>query len=255
MNYLRPSFWVIHMANQNAEQAANQNQEATDVAGMGQVNTIVARTDTTATASWATHEARYPSTPTPTPALVSTLSNAIDLPAALNQQLVTVSFKSTGGASGDVITLTLQRLNAPADSDLIITLQPGLLLANSDPSQQNMVLLQPTNIELPPQQTNTQVSATAFCTQLHKANPVSGTSLALNGQGSPGLVSLMKAELSRNDNDSILVIQAAVWAITDNATRNDLIQVGYGLSDSDIDQVRQLLQQSGLNPGNYRLTS
>lgn len=210
--------------------------------GQRAIQTAVATADTQAT-----QEAL---TPTPTPAPPP---GSVDLLTAEKQQLVTVSFQSTGGASGDVINITLKRLKAPADSDLIITLPPGLILANSDPSQQNMVLLRPTEMELAPQATDAQVGATAFCATLHKDNPTNGTGLTLSGQGSPDLVSLIKAELSRDD--SILVIQAAVWAITDNATRDDLNQVGYGLSDQDLQSVRDLLRAAGLNPANYQLTS
>ena len=51
------------------------------------------------------------------------------------------------------------------------------------------------------------------------------------------------------------IIQPAVWAITDNPTRDDLNQVGYGLSDQDLQSVRDLLKLAGLNPANYQLTA
>lgn len=200
---------------------------------------------------------------TPTPSPVS-----VDLLTALNQQLVTVSFTNTGGASGEVINITLHRLQAPADRDLMVTLPPGLILANSDPSEQNMVLLQvvgvldqpgassytpQTYMELIPGQTDAYYVVDAYCVNLHKGNPTNGTSLTLSGQASPNLVSLMKTEQSRDD--SLVVVQAAVWAITDNPTRDDLNQVGYQLSDQNLQSVRDLLRAAGINPANYQLTA
>jgi len=186
----------------------------------------------------------------------------------MEQQFVTVSFTSIGGASGDVIIITLQRLKAPADSDLTVTLPPGLLLTNSDPTEQNMILLQiegavdnpgantytpATVMELAPQETVAYYVVEAFCTNLHNGNPTNGTSMTLSGQASSDLVSLMKAAAARND--SILVIQAAVWALTDNASRDDLNQVGYQLSDQDLQSARDLLRAAGLDPANYQLTA
>lgn len=109
-------------------------------------------------------------------------------------------------------------------------------------------------MDLSAQDTTTSLdNVLAFCVQLHSSNPTNGTSLTLSGQASSDLVSLMKAAATRND--SILVIQAAVWAITDNPTRDDLNQVGYQLSDQDLQSVRDLLRAAGLNSANYQLTA
>ena len=201
-------------------------------------------------------------------ALTPIIPSSVDLLTAVNRQFVTVSFTNTGGASGEVINITLHRLKAPADSDLTVTLPPGLVLTNSDPSEQNMVLLQvvgvldqpgassytpQTYMELTPGQTDAYFVVDAYCVNLHKGNPTNGTSLTLSGQASHDLVSLMKA--ATTSNDSILVIQAAVWAITDNPTRDDLNQVGYQLSDQDLQSVRDLLRAAGLDPANYQLTA
>lgn len=125
---------------------------------------------------------------------------------AVNQQLVTVSFTSTGGASGDVINITLQRLNALVDSDLTVTLPPGLLLTNSDPNGQNMVLLRVVGVldqpgassctpaivmELASQETVASYVVEAYCGNLHKSTPSVGTSLTLSDQASSDFVSLM----------------------------------------------------------------
>ena len=156
------------------------------------------------------------------------------------------------------------------NSNIQVTLPPGLLLTNSDPTEQNMILLQiagmednlgantytpATVMELSPGETNVYYVVEAYCVNLHKGNPGSGNGMTLSGQASSDLVSLMKAELSFSD--SISVIQAAVWAITDNATRDDLNQYGpfYQLSDQDLQSVRDLMRTAGLNPANYRLTA
>lgn len=71
-----------------------------------------------------------------------TADRTVDLLTALNQQLVTVSFTNTGGASGNVIDITLHRFKSQ-NSDIHVTMPPGLLLTNSDPSEQNMILEDP----------------------------------------------------------------------------------------------------------------
>src|SRR6266566_2505883 len=72
---------------------------------------------------------------TPTPSTVT-----VDLPTAVKQQLVKVSFQSTGGASGDVIDISLHRFKSQ-NSNIQVGLPPGLILTNSDSWEQDMVLL------------------------------------------------------------------------------------------------------------------
>ena len=154
------------------------------------------------------------------------------------------------------------------NSDIQVTLPPGLLLTNSDPTEQNMILLQivgmeqnlgantytpATVMELSPGETDVYYVVEAYCVNLHKGNPSSGNGMTLSVQASSDLVSLMKAAAARND--SSLVKQAAVWAITDNPTRDDLNQVGYQLSNQDLQSVRDLMRAAGLNPANYQLTA
>lgn len=248
-------FWAASSLPQTTSGNNGQvsSDDATSTAEANAAATTFASVDATSTAVAAL---------IPTPSTVS-----VDLLTAVNQQLVTVSFASTGSASGDVIDITLHRFKSP-NSDIQVTLPPGLLLTNSDPSEQNMVLLQvegvldqpgassytpATVMELAPGETDAYYVVAAYCANLHKSNPSSGRGLMLSGQGSPDLVSLMKTEQSRNDE--LLVIQAAVWAITDNATSYDLNQVGYKLSDQELQSVRDLLRAAGLNPANYQLTA
>ena len=230
----------------NAE-IATANADNTDIAATANANPEAATATANAEAATANAEATQIAL-TPIPSTVT-----VDLPTAVNQQLVTVSFTSTGGASGNVINITLNRFKSQ-NTDIHVTLPPGLLLTNSDPSEQNMILEGSIEMELSLQDITTSLdNVLAYCVQLHSGNPTNGTSLTLSGQASPDLVSLMKAAAARND--SILVIQAAVWAITDNPTRDDLNQVGYQLSDQDLQSVRDLLRAAGLNPANYQLTA
>src|SRR5215469_405088 len=53
-------------------------------------------------------------------------TGTVDLLTAVEQQLVTVSFTSNGGASGDAIDITLHRFKSQ-NSDIQVTLPPGLI--------------------------------------------------------------------------------------------------------------------------------
>ena len=254
----------------NTTNSQVSSDDATTTAIVATTTAIVATTNAYATvnAGAATDAAGAATADVGAATATANATVTVDLLTAVNRQFVTVSFTNTGGASGEVINITLHRLKAPADSDLTVTLPPGLVLTNSDPSEQNMVLLQvvgvldqpgassytpQTYMELTPGQTDAYFVVDAYCVNLHKGNPTNGTSLTLSGQASHDLVSLMKA--ATTSNDSILVIQAAVWAITDNPTRDDLNQVGYQLSDQDLQSVRDLLRAAGLDPANYQLTA
>jgi hypothetical protein len=184
-------------------------------------------------------------TPAATPTEVDT-----DLLQAIDQQLVTISFSSTGGASGDIVNITLDRVAAAPDVDLKVSFPPGLMLANSDPSAQDLLLVNPSDMELAPLQNEATATGEAYCAQLHKDNPSDGTSMSLTGQAKAELVALAKA--IRSDSPSSEDAQAAVWAITDNASSDDLSNVGYS---ADIGMVKQLLKDAGLDPSNYQLTA
>jgi hypothetical protein len=188
------------------------------------------------------------------------------LPTAIRDQLVTASFKSRGCASGDCIEIDLERRDQGDLSS--ITVPPGLVLANSTGSQQDMALLQvegelseagastytPTSeMRLSAEETTAQFIVKAFCAALHKDNPTEAANLTLREAGSPTLTSLMQA--MRSEDPPITIAQVAVWVVTDNATRADLSGVGYGVSDADVQQVRQILTKAGLNPENYVLTA
>src|SRR6266702_4046771 len=62
--------------------------------------------------------------------------DTVDLLTAVKQQLVKVSFQSTGGASGDVIDISLHRFKSQ-NSNIQVGLPPGLILTNSDSWEQD----------------------------------------------------------------------------------------------------------------------
>jgi hypothetical protein len=193
---------------------------------------------------------------------VDAQAGAVSLPDAINQGLVRAEFLGEGGASGAVIRLRVTRAVA---EDLAITVPRGLLLRNRNPEEQDMtvrgLLAERTNdravpaemVELRDDDPHTYVLE-AYCLEAELENPSVDAVFVPEGFVEPDLVAVLDAVDQVPDaEDEIDVIQAAVWVLTDDITREKLAEIGYELSDAGVALVGELLRAAGLDPAAYRL--
>lgn len=186
------------------------------------------------------------------------------LPEALEAGLVEVEFRSTGGASGDIVELSI-RLKDAIDTVLNLSVPTGMMLSNPAAGEQDLVIrgleglmtgestYQPVDeIELPDLDWR-EYLVEAFCAEAHDDNPTEGGELTPSGLGSEDLVKALGAIDAAGAGGDILVMQAVVWVITDDVSLSDLEAVGYGLDEAGVALARQVIVAAGLEPADYRL--
>jgi hypothetical protein len=172
-------------------------------------------------------------------------------------------FESTGAASGSAALLKVRRM---VPEDLTITVETGLTLVSSEPQRQDVGVLRllgataggrrytpATTIVLQDDDEHTYLIE-AYCLNAHKDNPRSGMAFTMGGPARGDVVAVLESAARNPDaEDEYLGIQAAVWALTDNVTRQEMDDIGYGLSESDLELARRIVEDAGIHPGQFRL--
>lgn len=209
-------------------------------------------------------------TPSSTKPSTTTATRAVErygLIEAVTAGLVEVEFLSSGGASGDVVEMLIRRLEDPGEVTLELTVPAGLMLSNPAAGEQDLVVL---GLEGRMSGSNSYVPVDeitlagddwqtylleAYCAEAHDANPSEGGALALGGMAGPHLIAVLGALDAAGAAGDLQVIQAVVWAVTDDVTAGDLDSVGYGLGEADLALARKVIETAGLDPADFRLFS
>lgn len=180
-----------------------------------------------------------------------TKGDLVSLPTALSQGMVEAEFTSTGGASGGSIILRIRRL---VEDDMTIEFPSGIRLVNPNPDEQDMVVRQSLHPVVLTNDEWHEHTLEAYCLEAQKDNPTEGVVMSPGGQAGPRVRAVLDAidEVVQAEGD-IAVIQVAVWAITDNIAFTDLPDLGFRLSRGDVETVRTIFEEAGLDPSNFRL--
>jgi hypothetical protein len=229
--------------------------DSTDTGGVGvttspvttSITTTTRATTTTTFATTTTRGVRY-----------------LTLLEALQAGLVEAEFRSTGGASGDIIELAIRLVEA-SDDILSLTVPSGMMLANPSGGEQDLVIrgleglmtgentYEPTTeIELPDLDWR-EYLVEAYCAEAHDDNPTEGGVLSADGLADEELIQILEAIEPAGAGDDIMVIQAVIWAVTDDVRMRDLEAIGYGLDETELALARTVIEQAGLDPGAFRL--
>jgi len=188
---------------------------------------------------------------------------AITLPDAMGDGLVEAVLESTGAASGSAATVRLRRL---VPDELTISVPTGLVLVSSDPERQDVGVLRllgetaggrsyrpATVIVLADDAEHTYIIE-AYCLHAHKDNPRAGMPFTIAGLADAPIVAVLEAAAQNPDaKGQNLAIQAAVWAATDDITREEMNAIGYHLADAQLDLARAIIAAAGLAPEQYQL--
>jgi hypothetical protein len=153
---------------------------------------------------------------------IQALAETEDLAAAVSAGKVSVTFRGTGGSSGDSIEATIVTTTPNAGGDLVLTIAPGTRLQSGNSSAQNMVIAgvkgqvvdqnsYTPRSEIRASNTPTTYVFDACCTDFEKDNPSTGTQFSL-GKVDPVLACIL------SEASSTIVKQAAVWIYTDKST-------------------------------------
>lgn len=182
---------------------------------------------------------------------------------ARGDELVDAVFTSNGAACGSSVILSIRRTEV---LDLSITVLPGMLLLNQFDGEQDMVVYQllgesssgtrylpRTTIELR-DNADHDYPFDAYCIEAHLDNPSEAARFRSDGYAVQSLVDLVEAagRLPAAE-DNVSATQAPVWALTDDLTRAELEEIGYQLSEADMDVARAILVEAGFDPASFRL--
>jgi len=175
-----------------------------------------------------------------------------DFAAAVAAGKVSVVFRGKGGSSGDVIEATI-RTTSKAGGDLVLTIAPGTRLQNRNAGEQSMVIASVrgevvdairfnTITEMRIGQTSKTFILDAYCTDLEKDNPSSGTQFSL-GKVDPVLACIL------GQSSCTKVKQAAVWIYTDKANYSHVNQK-FDVTQADWDAAKAIVQKCSVNKRN-----
>lgn len=196
-------------------------------------------------------------TPAPTTTAVAAVAAPVSLADALAQNLADIRILGKGGASGSSILLLVRTTTGQKPGT--IKVEPGTVLRSSLAGEQDMVVRRLLGWQVDEQHYNpaetlflTGIEGTqtyvvdAYCLNFHKDNPSAGNSFTLDGMTEPAISAILQAvERMPGMDAEIAVIQAAIWAMTDNPTWTELAERGYS---PDHERVRALLKEARLDP-------
>lgn len=148
----------------------------------------------------------------------------LELSEAAKQGLVTVSFSSLGGSSGDTVVATVSRTKSAGSRRLSLSVRPGTILRSRSAGVQSMALaavkgkVVDSNSYSPSERIEiyrenvVKYLIEAYCSEFEKDNPSESTVFLLSP---PDSVLACALEASRRGSLSVPATQAAVWIITD----------------------------------------
>ena len=184
---------------------------------------------------------------------------------AIEGGLVEAEFRSSGGASGDVVDLLIRRLGDFGDVTLALTVPAGFMLSNPAGGEQDLIVVglegrmigsssyEPVSeIELPNDDQRTYLLE-AYCAEAHDANPSEGSFLTPGEMVDPDMAAVLDALDEAGATGSLYVIQAVIWALTDDVSTSYLESVGYGLDEEDLALAQDVIEAAGLDPADFRL--
>lgn len=179
------------------------------------------------------------------------LADKVSLVVAVDLGQVEVEFEGTGAASGASIKLRIRRL---VELDLSVDIPTGTTLINSNPSEQDMIVLDSPEPILLMDDAWLEVTLEAYCLEADKDNPSEGGSLSLGGPPNDDVLAVLEAAKQVPEaQGNVVVIQGAVWAVTDDKSQAELDRIGYELSSDDVETARAIIETAGLDPSRYRL--
>ncbi len=181
----------------------------------------------------------------------ATPTASYELAEAINRGVIEVNIQGTGAASGDSITLSVQRI---ALENLLITIEPGTVLISGVEREQNMVIRRLKglltgfetyslceHIFLDSNEWKKYVLE-AYCLDFHKDNPSKTTNFSIGGLPSEPAIKILRVlDEPQLETASIEVIQVAIWVAQEDITKEDVERWGYHLTPEDIELIRTIL--------------
>jgi len=175
------------------------------------------------------------------------------LSEALDQDYFDLSIVGTGYCAGDSIDL---KVEVELDVSINLEIEAGTVLVNSGAGQ-NMVVGESRVIRVKPKM-EVEVSVECYCLDMHKDNPSSSETFMVlldAGEYSEDAIRLMQSlEDAPSEYKSIAGVQIALWAVTDDPSRDEVDRI-FTVSESYLEDAAWLLQNIGIDPSSKELFS
>jgi len=189
---------------------------------------------------------------------------------AIDQGLITTETMSSGSASGHIGNMLI---TSNSDEAITLSLSPsgleGMVLENPNEDEQpegisdtpgvsvdDTSYTPQDNVTINPGE-NVTIPIIGFCMDFTKDNPTNGTTFTLNvtSEKPAGFSNFLEviANFTYPDNftaDQIVKLnQAAYWITTDpTITHQDLADRGYTIADDEVQSVKDILVETGMDP-------
>lgn len=183
------------------------------------------------------------------------------LSEAINKSFVKAEITGRGASSGDSINLKLTRLTQYTTE---IKVSKGRILHSSDTAQDMVVyrirgiaedsmwLIPMSQIILYSSEPKTFILE-AYCLDFHKENPSSSTKFSVGTLTDPQILKILDAlDNLSSDITSIKAIQTAIWVVTEDISRKELVG-RFPVGQEDIDNAKIILEEAGIDTTSKRL--
>lgn len=177
-------------------------------------------------------------------------SPAVELEVAAATGLV--QFTVTGN---DLANINLT-LHSTSDTPLEVVIPAGVIFVAESPDLQNMMVRTEQRVWLDSSDQEVSLTIPVACVNMERQVPTMSDKLSLSK--SPVGNDLVKLlQLPNFQSQSFRVQQFAIWTITDNPSRAEYVGigsfgVGSGPDDQEIQTIRNLFKQAGIQVDKYR---
>ncbi|MBL7950913.1 MAG: hypothetical protein JNM62_04280 [Flavobacteriales bacterium] len=137
-------------------------------------------------------------------------NEGIPLERAVKDALIGITAESTGGHTGECLSLTLTN---QSDRPLRTSIPAGWLMQNSDHEAQDLMIVDHQPVELPARSSKS-VACKAYCVESSDSSPEEGIGLRSVGLARPTWVKLAEHLVKNPVSESNT--QAAVWAVAND---------------------------------------
>jgi hypothetical protein len=155
-------------------------------------------------------------------------------------------------AGNGIETMDLS-LSSKSRSVLDVTVDAGMMFEANSSNVQSMVATNTTDVTLNPGDSGVTLTVDVSCTNMNLEAPAQGDTFYVQGSHSSDLRHLVN--LADFQQASPRVQQFAVWTITDNPTRDGFVELCStdcsGPTDDEMNQIRQLLVEAGMDASKY----
>ena len=188
----------------------------------------------------------------PTVAATPTLAAlTADLASAMDRHLVDATLR------GDGLERISVELESLADRDLVMTVAAGTFFDPADDGTQVMVSVIDDEFELAPGESSTEEIYVA-CSQMRRDQPGDSDLFTIRADGATGDLAKLLA-LPTFGEQPFRIEQFAIWTLTNNPARDGYTGLGTtfsvfgsGPDKEEFAAIRDLLEQAGIDPADYR---